>query len=200
MFSAYELRVIMFGPTASPVVHCQSTWHIGPTTCVFTPRSFARVESDASFDDSSHVAHRRQLRVDPARERDCLARVRADEARRAGDAVVQDVGADRPGCERTARHRCRQAAFGVRERNVHGLRRAAGLVERAVVGQRVRPELDLDRRRRHRDHRDADERLGRAGERLEVDRRDEPVRDRPSPRGAARSSARRSSGATSCGE
>src|SRR3954451_13466063 len=55
MFSAYELRVIMFGPTASPVVHCQSTWHIGPTTCVFTPRSFARVESDWSVDDSSHA-------------------------------------------------------------------------------------------------------------------------------------------------
>src|SRR5690242_7011755 len=54
MFSAYELRVIMFGPTASPVVHCQSTWHIGPTTCVLTPRSFARVESDGSSDDSSH--------------------------------------------------------------------------------------------------------------------------------------------------
>ena len=44
----------MFGPTASPVVHCQSTWHIGPTTCVFTPRSLARVDSDASSDDSSH--------------------------------------------------------------------------------------------------------------------------------------------------
>ena len=55
MFSAYELRVIMFGPTASPVVHCQSTWHIGPTTCVFTPRNLARVDSDGSLDDSSHV-------------------------------------------------------------------------------------------------------------------------------------------------
>src|SRR3954447_18694280 len=55
MFSAYEFRVIMFGPTASPVVHCQSTWHIGPTTCVFTPRNFARFDSDASSDDASHV-------------------------------------------------------------------------------------------------------------------------------------------------
>ena len=79
----------MLGPTASPVVHCQSTWHIGPTTCVLTPRSFARLESDGSFDASSHVAHRRQLGVDPARERDCFARVGADEARRAGDAVVR---------------------------------------------------------------------------------------------------------------
>src|SRR5689334_17702509 len=54
MFNAYELRVIMFGPTASPVVHCQRTWHIDPTTCVFTPRSFARLDSDGSSDDSSH--------------------------------------------------------------------------------------------------------------------------------------------------
>src|SRR5947209_4236886 len=53
MFSAYELRVIMFGPTASPVVHRQSTWHIGPTTCVLTPRSFARVDSDRSSEPAS---------------------------------------------------------------------------------------------------------------------------------------------------
>src|SRR5687768_6114069 len=38
----------MFGPQASPVVHDQSTWHIGPTTCVFTSRSCARFESDGS--------------------------------------------------------------------------------------------------------------------------------------------------------
>src|SRR6186997_3232478 len=38
----------MFGPQASPVVQAQSTWHIGPTTCVFTSRSFARFESDGS--------------------------------------------------------------------------------------------------------------------------------------------------------
>ena len=41
MFSAYALRVIMFGPTASPVVQRQSTWHIGPTTCVFASRRTA---------------------------------------------------------------------------------------------------------------------------------------------------------------
>ena len=41
MFSAYALRVIMFGPTASPVVKRQRTWHIGPTTCVFASRSTA---------------------------------------------------------------------------------------------------------------------------------------------------------------
>src|SRR5262245_15633084 len=54
MFRAYEFRGIMLAPTASPVVHCHSTWHIGPTTCVFTPRSLARVDSDGSLDDSSH--------------------------------------------------------------------------------------------------------------------------------------------------
>src|SRR5438105_12287483 len=47
MFKAYALRVIMFGPTASPVVNDQSTWHIGPTTCVSTSRNRARVESAA---------------------------------------------------------------------------------------------------------------------------------------------------------
>ena len=36
----------MFGPQASPVVHAQRTWHIGPTTCVFTSRSFARFERE----------------------------------------------------------------------------------------------------------------------------------------------------------
>ncbi len=41
MFSAYAFRVIMFGPTASPVVNRQRTWHIGPTTCVFASRRTA---------------------------------------------------------------------------------------------------------------------------------------------------------------
>ncbi len=44
----------MFGPTASPVVQRQSTWHIGPTTCVFTSRSLARREREGSSDPSSH--------------------------------------------------------------------------------------------------------------------------------------------------
>src|SRR5688500_9546253 len=38
----------MFGPHASPVVQLQSTWHIGPTTCVFTSRSLARFEREGS--------------------------------------------------------------------------------------------------------------------------------------------------------
>src|SRR5918997_7202226 len=48
MFRRYELRVIMFAPTASPVVQRQRTWHIGPTTCVLTSRSFAKRETDGS--------------------------------------------------------------------------------------------------------------------------------------------------------
>src|SRR5688500_7352317 len=54
MFNRYELRVIMFAPTASPVVQRQSTWHIGPTTCVRISRSFAQREREGSSTDSSH--------------------------------------------------------------------------------------------------------------------------------------------------
>ena len=43
----------MFGPTASPVVHAQSTWHIGPTTWVFASRRTARFESVGSSCDRS---------------------------------------------------------------------------------------------------------------------------------------------------
>src|SRR5215211_2666737 len=38
----------MFAPTASPVVHPQSTWHIGPTTCVVASRSFAWRDTNGS--------------------------------------------------------------------------------------------------------------------------------------------------------
>ena len=38
----------MFGPHASPVVHAQRTWHIGPTTCVVASRRRACRESVAS--------------------------------------------------------------------------------------------------------------------------------------------------------
>ena len=54
MFSAYALRVIMFGPTASPVVHRHSTWHIGPTTCVFASRSTAYRESSGMSELRDH--------------------------------------------------------------------------------------------------------------------------------------------------
>src|SRR5919107_1011328 len=55
MLSTYALRVIMFAPTASPVVQRQSTWHIGPTTCVLISRSLARLESDGSSSWASHA-------------------------------------------------------------------------------------------------------------------------------------------------
>src|SRR5687767_13426366 len=65
MFRAYELRVIMFGPHASPVVQLQRTWHIGPTTCVSTSRSLAWREMDglsspaiqARIDSASDSTH-----------------------------------------------------------------------------------------------------------------------------------------------
>ncbi len=69
MFSTYELRVIMFAPTASPVVQRQSTWHIGPTTWVLTSRSCAQRESDGSSIDASQLAQLVELRLDPAGER-----------------------------------------------------------------------------------------------------------------------------------
>ena len=187
----------MFGPTASPVVHCQSTWHIGPTTCVLTPRSRARFDSDASSDDVEPLLHRRQLGLHPARERDRVGRVAADEARRARDAVVQDVGADRArrrgrraSSTRSARPRCARAGRA-RSRS-----RVRVSTTRAVVAELVRAELDLERHGGDRDHRDADERLRRRRERLQVDARDEAVGRRPSPRGAPRSRRRRSSGAS----
>src|SRR5918999_4263 len=54
MFRKYALRVIMFAPTASPVVHRQRTWHIGPTTCVLTSRNLANREMDGSSCSQSH--------------------------------------------------------------------------------------------------------------------------------------------------
>src|SRR3954451_3555920 len=44
----------MFGPTASPVVKRQSTWHIGPTTCVFASRSTAWRDSSGRSEGRSH--------------------------------------------------------------------------------------------------------------------------------------------------
>ena len=156
----------MFGPTASPVVHCQSTWHIGPTTCVLTPRSRARFRQRRVVRRREPLLHRGQLGLHPAREGDRVGRVAADEAGRPRDAVVQDVGADRAGGERAARHRRGQPALGVRERDVHRLARAAALLDGAVVGELVRAELELDRHGGDGDHRDADERLRGARERL----------------------------------
>ena len=65
----------------------------------------------------------------------------------------------------------------MRERHVHGLlARPVSTTSPSSVSS-YDAELDLDRHRRDRDHGDADERLGGARERLEVDRRDEPAVD-----------------------
>src|SRR5829696_4086857 len=74
MFSAYAFRVIMFGPQASPVVQAQSTWHIGPTTCVFTSRSLARLDRDGS---SNAARKERRSSSDPSNQ---LASSTADAA------------------------------------------------------------------------------------------------------------------------
>src|ERR671936_2125179 len=59
MFSAYELRVIMFGPQASLVVKAHITWHIGPTTCVSTSRSLAYFDRAGSA--STRSASQRRI-------------------------------------------------------------------------------------------------------------------------------------------
>ena len=164
----------MFGPTASPVVHCQSTWHIGPTTCVLTSRSFARFESAGSSADSSQARICGSSASIHARERDRVAGVVADEARRTRDPVVRA-------------RRCGSRRPRVAPRVIEAVSPpsvcasgtctvscgAPRLDDLAVVGQFVGAELDLDRRGRDGDHRDADERLRRTGERLEVDGGDE---------------------------
>src|SRR5436190_4271617 len=45
----------MLAPTASPLVQRQRTWHIGPTTCVFTSRNRANFDSDGSSSSVSHA-------------------------------------------------------------------------------------------------------------------------------------------------
>ena len=124
----------MFGPTASPVVQRQRTWHIGPTTCVLTSRSTAKRESSGS--DASR-SHERIASTSPSIQRASaigLARVRADEARRPCDPVGEHVRAEaaRLGDRLDpALHRGRQPALGVRQRHEHLLRSAARLDHRA---------------------------------------------------------------------
>ena len=52
---AYEFRVIMFMPQASPVVYAYMTWHIGPTTWVSSSRSFACLERLATGSEASQA-------------------------------------------------------------------------------------------------------------------------------------------------
>ena len=76
MFSAYALRVIMFGPQASPVVNAHITWQIGPATYVSTSRSFAYRETHSSSSPPSHSRIFGELTLDPpAQRRSLLDRV-----------------------------------------------------------------------------------------------------------------------------
>src|SRR5436190_5512757 len=86
MFSAYELRVIMFGPQASPVVKAHITWHIGPTTCVSTSRSLAYFERAGSASTRS-ASHRRISATCASRKRES-ATASAVEAQTKQDARV----------------------------------------------------------------------------------------------------------------
>ena len=47
--------MIMFIPQASPVVYAYMTWHIGPTTCVSSSRSFACLERLATGSEASQA-------------------------------------------------------------------------------------------------------------------------------------------------
>src|SRR2546423_9713419 len=59
----------MLGPHASPVVKAQSTWHIGPTTCVPAWRNFAYFERAGSASTRS-ASQRRISATCAARNRD----------------------------------------------------------------------------------------------------------------------------------
>ena len=123
---------------------------------------------------AQELAHLVDALADPARECQRVAGVLADEARRARDAVRDDVRAEAAGQLdrlRAALHRRGQPALGVRERDDDLLVGAAGLDDLAVVGQRVLAERDLELRDRDRDRRDAGDRLGDVRVRLEVDAR-----------------------------
>src|SRR5919202_3004875 len=86
MFSAYELRVIMFGPQASPVVNAQSTWHIGPTTCVSTSGSLAYFDSAGS--DSTRSASQRRISATCASRKRDSATASSEERQTKHDARV----------------------------------------------------------------------------------------------------------------
>ena len=166
----------MFGPTASPVVQAQSTWHIGPTTCVFTSRSRACRESVGS---SEPCEPRRIAGSSSSIQRASAIASRgvgADEARGAGDPVGEHVRPDRPGRGRAARHRERQAALGVRERHVDVLLRAAGLDDGAVVRRaRTRRARSVIGQAETGITATPVSASAAAGERLQVDRGDEAV-------------------------
>ena len=125
--------MIMFIPQASPVVYAYMTWHIGPTTCVSTSRSFACFERLATGSEASQACISAELPLDPAGEAERLDGVVEEERGRARDPVADDVGAEAAGLAdgaRAAVERDREPALGVRERDVDALLRPAALDER----------------------------------------------------------------------
>ena len=167
----------MFAPTASPVVQRQSTWHIGPTTCVFTSRSRANFDSVGSSCSLQPLAHRAELAFDPAGELDRLGRAVPQTKQDARVIRSARTYVLKPPDSATARApRCSDVesppsvwASGTKTES----RARAGLDHRAVrLAQLVLAELELERPDdRDRDHGRAGQHLLRLRERLEVDPR-----------------------------
>ena len=164
--------MIMFIPQASPVVNAYMTWHIGPTTCVSSSRSFACFERLATGSEASQacissscpsIQCENASACAVSAKRNAEARVirslrRGAEATRLADGACAAVEGDR------------EAALGVGERDVDAFLGAAALDEASLgLLERVVAELDVDRPDdRHRDERDAGDRLRRACERRQV--------------------------------
>ena len=146
----------MFGPTASPVVQAQRTWHIGPTTCVFTSRRRAWRESVGSSRRGEPVRIAGSSGSTQRARAIASAGVGADEARGARDPIGEHVGTHRSGRGRAARHREGQAALGVGERDVHRLRRCArSRRPPPIPSSSYAAELERDGAGGDRDHGDA---------------------------------------------
>ena len=191
----------MFGPTASPVVHAQSTWHIGPTTCVVTSRSFAWRETNGSSDSASHA---RIASSSPSSQRASAIASAADAQTKQLARVIRSWRT----CVRIV-----PAAFAprvieaVRPPSVCASGTWTVSVARPVSrtspasSSSYAPSSIVDRHDRDGDDGDAGDRLRGAGELLEVDRRDEPV-ERRAPPGARESRRDRScaASAAACGE
>ena len=170
----------MFGPTASPVVQRQSTWHIGPTTCVFTSRS-TRVARERG-DRRSRRATRASRGSSPSIQRASATACSVSAQTKHDARVIRSASTwVRKPPDSAAAFAPRviesgEAALGVRERHVDLFLGAARLDDLARVVELVRAERDDERPGdRDGDDRDTRQRLRRARERLEVDRGDDAV-------------------------
>ena len=154
----------MFVPTASPVVQRQSTWHIGPTTCVVTSRRRARFDSEGSSCSASHPGA-------PPAQPPATVRARARPRRLAGEATCAVIRScstyvrkppDSAAARCAAVERRREPAFRVRQRHVR--LRPRDPSRRPLRPARAARVTERDRHRpdhRHRNHSDTCQRLVR---------------------------------------